>query len=395
MKADIYVKSDFKVQNKAHPSDKQQQPSKEDFFETRFNSLTNLFQDMNVKLTDFLPERDLLQLLDSLCVREFDREIARGLFAKIPKQMNPQKSYEKVIQVQDFIDTFIKAEYLLLMKSEEIEKKLADVSEQIEALNHQLEILKTKGGNVLAPIEGEEFNLNLEIVEVVSDDLEKKVPQYGRYTGVVKFDGYKYETLEVTNEGSEFNPVFEHTFHLKIPSLQDKFVLCLRKYEDPKRRAIFQESQAKFSFDLADQIRNEAWVELYDEQRRYTKEKMHVILELQTENTEGLNYFNDKLEKLEAFEEELLSEKDVIQSSLRDLVEPFSVRGRVSNSETPKGQTQTLKLNNVLPKDDGDYKDFGEEKEPQSRPVSIFANKPSLLEHYKKFLLPTESNDYP
>lgn len=345
-------------------SEKTKKSPKEEFFDTRYLSLSNLFLEMNINMTDFIPEKDLLQLLDNLCVREFDREVARGLFSKIPKQMNPNKSNERVIEVQDFIYTFIKAEYLLVMKAEEAEHKLAEVAEQIEALNQHINILKTKGGNIRAPIDGDEYHLNLEIVEVVSDDLDKKYPPNGRYTALVKYNGYKYETLEVTNEGLEFNPRFEHTFHLKIPSLQDKFVLSFRKYEDPKQRMSYVEYSAKFSFDLADQIRNEAWVELYDEQRRYTKEKMHIVLELQTENTEGIEYFLEKLEQLQTYEEELIAERELIYTSLRDLVEPFSVRGRANEGETPKEQTPRG--------------DFREEKEPTPNRISVLNVRPLM-----------------
>lgn len=303
--------------------------SKEEFFETRYQNLSALFQEMGINMTDYLSERDFLQLLDSLTARQFDREIARGLFSKIPKQDNPQKPYEKVLEVEAFVHTFIKAEYLLLIKADQIEQKLEDVAGQIDAIGYHIEAMRNSGN-----VDGRENTLNLEIAEVVSDDFDRKDPPNTRYTAVVKYEGYKYETAEVTNEGPSFNPNFEHTFHLRIKNLKDKFVVCLRKYDDSSNRMAYKETTAKFSFDLADTNRNEAWIELFDENRNYTKEKMHLVVELEPIEENVSDDIYEKLEKLQIIHEDLLDERDLIFKSLADLVEPFSVRGGASTNST-------------------------------------------------------------
>lgn len=315
--------------------------SKEAFFDSRYHSISELFLGMDIQMTDYLPERDFLRLLDSLCVNEFDREIATGLFSKVPKYPNPERPSEKVLEVQEFVYTFIKAEYLLLTKAEQINGKLAEISNQVRVVNKQISYMKAQGANYRVPLEGTQYNLNLEIGEVVNDDYERKYSPNNRYTAVVKYGGSKYETMEVKNDGLEFNPRFGHTFHIKISNLKDKLTLSLRKYEDPKNRMSYNESTATVVFDLASRNRGEFWVDLYDDQGACTQEKMLITMELQLENTLGIEHFNDQIQKLEAFEKQILKERKLIYTSLRDLVEPFSVRGNRSQKRSRISQQVT------------------------------------------------------
>ena len=321
--------------------------SKERFFESRYQSFADLFARFDITMTDFLSEDDFLRLLDTLSEGQFDRELSDGLFAKIPKQLHPENETVRLLEVQDFVYTFIKAEYLLLTKAEQVEQNLREVDEQLATLYHHTDVLRQNSSP-----DGREA-LTLEVIEVVSDDIQREDAPNALYTAVVRYQNYKYETEEVANASREFNPRFEHTFHIKISSLKDKFTLCLRRYDDPAKPLLYKESTANFTFDLADQTCNQAWVELYDQSRKYTKEKMHISVTLQMQNSLQVKDCLEKMDRLQEYQHSLYEEKDLIQKSIADLVSPFAFRriagGQVRPHQGPADESEVNDTSDGLP----------------------------------------------
>lgn len=323
--------SDGKISpsDKTNDFNKQNTSSKQEFFEIRYEMLSSAFAEMNVDMNDYLAEKELLRLLDSRCEFRFDRDIAHGLFSKIPKEEDFQILDQSIIEVQAFVHTFIKAEYLLLLKADEVERRLKRISKQKHSLRQQMLACHPENSSESKILpEGREHNLNLEIIEIISEDFSRKYSPDSRYTAVIRYNGYKYETMEVVNDGLEFNPRFDYTFHLKLHHLRDKVMLSYRNYGTDQRGVMFEESTATLEFNksMVDKERREIWVDLYDEHQALTQEKMRVALQLKTDNSPKVQYLNEELEQLRKLEKELLAEKKLISSSMKDLLEPFSAK---------------------------------------------------------------------
>lgn len=103
--------------------------SQKEFYNQRVSKIKSYLEISKIDLNGFIPERELLKFLDNLSSEPFDREIAKQLFDKMPCQPSPHNPLDKIFNVHDFVEAYIKAEFLLLVLAEEIETDLDRVYE--------------------------------------------------------------------------------------------------------------------------------------------------------------------------------------------------------------------------------------------------------------------------
>lgn len=309
---------------------KVKQMTQQDFYLKRYNKIREILSHYGVDVNLVLPEEDLLNLLDSLGKATFDREIAAQLLERMPISQNPNYPSKKFYGLQDFIDTHIKAEYLLLLQLDETENELNSIYPQITQLKNQVQIIAKD------PIATEGSNsLQVDIDGVTSDDPNFRPEKGSVYSVIVVFDRYKYETDEVRTDGKGFNLAFNRTFHLKATSPQETIKILLRDFKryssgDPT----YTDLKCTLTLEkFEDQEIHSEWFYLYDQYNNLTKFKVHATIHWQLNN---LSTQEEMLNTLVALEEKLNENKESIDISLKALVYPFAKANAFLKKELAK-----------------------------------------------------------
>ena len=291
--------------------------SHQDFYNNRIAKAKNIFLQHGYTVEAQITESELLELLDTLGKRPFDREVAAQLFEKIPMQGNEEDEDDRTFLLQDFIETHIKAEYLLLLQADEIEGELDEVDVKIEALKEEYEKAVKNNEAVI-----ETNSLQVDIVEVVCDE-ERYEPEVGSmFSVLLVVDNYKYETEGVVIETAKFNPKFNRSFHIRLQSPEELVKIRLRdqiRYSEDENY-----SDLSCTINLGsyrDQIKHVTWLTLYNHLGQPTKLKVNVVIQWQFSK---IAHYEDKLIELEQVEERLVGEKEHVRLSLKGLVAPFA-----------------------------------------------------------------------
>lgn len=306
--------------------------SHQEFYNNRASKLGSIFTQNGFDLDGLVTEDELLTFLDTLGKEPFNREIAAQLFEKLPFHESGDSGDFRRFILRDFIDTHIKAEYLLLIRAEEIEGEMDTVYNQIEGLRDQfLEVAKKSEARV------ENNTLQVDIVEVVCDDEDYEAEVGSVFSVVVLVGNYKYETDEIVIEQPEFNPKFNWTFHFKFDTPDEKMQILLR---DQNRFATDDDyNDLKCTINLKnykDQIKHVTWLTLYNAYQQPTKFKVHLDIQWQFSK---LAFHEEKFGELQVLEEKLNDEKEYIETSIKLLVHPFAF----ASSKT-RGVSQGMKL---------------------------------------------------
>jgi len=290
--------------------------SHQDFYNNRINKTKNIFMQYGYAPEALLTESELFELLDMLGKGPFNREVAAQLFEKIPKQES-SGSVEGVLRLQDFIDTHIKAEYLLLLQADEIEGELDELDLKIEALKDEYEeAIKTNEAAI------ETNSLQIDIVEAVCDE-ESYEPEMGSvFSVLLVVDKYKYETDEAIIETPKFNPKFKRSFHIRLNDLEELIKIRLRDQIRFGEDENYSDLTCTINLNsYRDQIKHVTWLTLYNAFGQPTKFKVHAVIQW---HFSKLAHYEDKLLELEQIEGKLLAEKEHVRQSLKGLVDPFA-----------------------------------------------------------------------
>lgn len=288
----------------------------QDFYTKRLSKIKDIFQKTGHDINAVLCETDLLELLDSFGKAPFDRDVALQLFERIPFTQDPGHPGERFYSLQDFVDTHITAEYLLLMQADETESELNKV-------NHQLQHIKgTWNSQQSDPYAAEELNsLQVDIEEIACDDPHYTPAKGNPFSVIVVFNQYKYETDEVEANGQDFNLHFHRSFHLKVKNPQETIKILLRDFDQYSSNPEYRELKCTLLLDrFEDQEVHNEWFYLYDSENRVTKFKVHAKIQWQYSNS---SVYQEAVHTLNEVQVKLLDNKEAIESSLKALVRPF------------------------------------------------------------------------
>ena len=291
--------------------------SHQDFYNNRIAKAKNIFMQQGYSLEAPVTESEILELLDTLGKRPFDREVAAQLFEKIPMQENEEDEGEQTFCLQEFIDTHIKAEYLLLLQADEIEGELNEVDAKIEALKEEYEKAVKRNEVVI-----ETNSLQVDIVEVVCDE-ERYEPEVGSvFSVLLVVDNYKYETEGALIETAKFNPKFNRSFHIRLQSPEELVKILLRDQYRFSEDENYSDLSCTINLgSYRDQVKHVTWLTLYNKFGQSTKFKVNVVIQWQFSK---IAHYEDKLIELEQVEERLIGEKEHVRLSLKELVAPFA-----------------------------------------------------------------------
>ena len=292
--------------------------SQQEFYNKRFSKMRDILLQRGLELNLVLSEEELLNFLDSLANEQFDRELAQQLFEQIPATGNPNYPDHKFYALQDFIDTHIKAEYLLLLQADETENELARCTSQIDYLGHQLQAQFATNPAAKSDVN----SLQIMIYEVVSDDLEYSAPKGSTYSVLVVFNRYKYETDELALSHKEFFLPFNRDFNLKVTDSQESIKILLRDFKQYSSDPNYKDLKCTLTLDrFEDQQVHDEYYYLYDQNNNLTPFKVHAAI--QWKHTET-NAQQETLETLLDLQGKLADNKESIEASLKALVRPFA-----------------------------------------------------------------------
>jgi len=290
--------------------------TQEEFYHKRLSKLKQILNHRGYDLNIVLTEDELIAVLDSMGTEPFDREIASQLFEQIPVSEDPNHPNERFYVLQDFIDTHIKAEYLLLLQADETEGEINQINSQIA---YTREELRTQSQNPLA--KGTTDSLLVEIFEAACDDPEYQPELGARFSVIVLFDRYKYETEEAAVEDSPFFLSFNRDFHLKVRNPQESIKILLRDFHKYSTEPDYKELKCTLTLDrFEDQQLHEDWFHLYDQNNNLTPFKIHAAIQWKYEK---VSIPEGTLETLMELQGKLNENKQSIESSLKALVRPF------------------------------------------------------------------------
>ena len=311
--------------------------SHQDFYQNRITKLTNIFKNEGYMLDALVTQEELLNILDTMGKEPFNREIASQLLEKVPKKA-------KNFVLQEFVETHIKAEYLLLMQAEEIETELNQTYEEIENIN------KTHKTALNA---NDTNTLRIDMIEAICDEPQYEAEIGSVFSIILIAGGFKYESEEVVIEEKKFNPIFNHSFHLRLDNPDEKIEILLR---DQKRYTSDPNyNDLKCTIGLSsykDQLKHVTWLDLYNFYRQPTKFKVHFDVQWQFSKQ---GFLEEKIAEIQQLQEKLKDEKEYIETSLRTLVHPFAtvttaMKNRNLNSYT--GSVSSIinvkKMNNYV-----------------------------------------------
>lgn len=290
--------------------------TQQEFYVKRLSKVQQIFSQKGYNLNLVLSEEELIGILDTIGNEPFDREIAAQLLEQVPVSEDPNHPGERFYVLQDFIDTHIKAEYLLLLQADETESEIQQINSQVA---YTREELRAQSQNSV--VKGSTNSLYVEIFEAACDD-QGYQPDFGsRFSVIVLFDRYKYETDEAVVEESPFFLTFNRDFHLKVKNPQESIKILLRDFHRYSTEPDYRELKCTLTLDrFEDQQLHEDWFYLYDQNNNLTPFKIHATIQWKYERTaipEGT------LETLTELQAKLNENKQSIESSLKALVRPF------------------------------------------------------------------------
>jgi len=284
--------------------------SHQEFYQNRIAKLTNIFKNEGYTLDALVTEEELLNILDTMGKEPFNREIASQLFEKIPK--NPRSSAKNFV-LQDFVDTHIKAEYLLLMQAEGIETELNQTYEEIENIK---KTHKTSLNNI------ETNTLRIDMIEAICDEPQYEAEIGSIFSIILIAGGFKYESEEVVIEEKKFNPIFNHSFHLRLDNPDEKIEILLRDQKRYTSDPNYNDLKCTISLNsYKDQLKHVTWLDLYNFYRQPTKFKVHFDVQWQFSKQ---GFLEEKIAEIQQLQEKLKDEKEYVETSLRTLVHPFA-----------------------------------------------------------------------
>lgn len=285
-----------------------------EFYEKRMIKIRELFKSKHLSLDQYLTKDDILNFLDNLGGKPFNREVAEQLMEKLTSYPNPNKPTQLMYSLQEFVDTHVKAEYLLLVQVEDLAAELEQIAGEIKHFQKQYE--KSKNSD-------EKSSLQITIMDAFYDDEEgyEVAPGTG-YSVIVLCDNYKYETEEYIMKDDFFEPVWDHTFHIRVSGPDQKIRILLR---DSRRFATednYKDLKCTISLESYQDLKeHETVLDLYDGNGQPTRFKIRANIVCSFAES---NYLEGNLKELLELEEQVTQNKAEIEGSLRDLVYPFA-----------------------------------------------------------------------
>ena len=284
-----------------------------EFYEKRIFKIKELFKSRHLTLDQYLTKDDLLHFLDNLGGKLYSREVTEQLLEKITAYPNPSKPNQLMYSLQDFVDTHIKAEYLLLLQIEDTNAELEQVAAEIEELQKQYE----KSKNIEEP-----SSLQITIVEAYTDDEDFRVKPGTGFSVIVLCDNYKYETEEFILQDEYFEPYWDHTFHIRVSGPEQKIRILLRDNRRFATEDNYKDLRCTITLEsYQDNKEHDTVFELYDANGNPTKMKIRATV---TCTFPKKNDLEENLRELLALEKELNENKIKTENSLRELVHPFA-----------------------------------------------------------------------
>jgi hypothetical protein len=287
-----------------------------EFYNKRIPKIQALFAQNQISLDEYLPEREILGFLDYLGDNEFDRDVAAQLFEKLPSYPDQANPSDPLYNVQEFVETHIKAEYLLLQQVNEIEGELQKTYAEIDVIKRQYD------DQMAGRSASGESNLNLDVLEAVCEDERFTARKGDKYTVVLISKPYKYETDEVACGSAKFNLSFNYQFHIRLAGDQDHCVLLLRNNDARARDANYNDLTCELSLEhLAATPNNETvWFTCNDVAGNPTAFKVSARVEC---SISKFSFLEDHLKNLLQLEQQLNESKENVEQTLRALVHPF------------------------------------------------------------------------
>ena len=313
---------------------KVKETSYDDFYRKRLSKISEIFQFKGYDLTSVLSQDELMELMDTIGKEPFDRDISGQLFEQVPISNDLPTSNQPLYTINDFADTHIKAEYLMILQAEETESELNKVYQQIDRVKGELHAIH----NDPKPEEG--YNsLLVDILEAGCDD-ENYRPENGQtFSVLVIYDYYKYETDEVPAKDSELNLKFHRTLHLKVKSPQETIRILLRDFKKYRGDQNYKDLKCTLTLDrFEDQLYHDEWFYLYDQNNQITNFRVRAAIQWQYRDAAT---YEEALRVLVELEEKLNENKETIEACLRALVRPFAnasvaMKKKTSNSRNVK-----------------------------------------------------------
>ena len=299
--------------------------SEEEFYQSRIQAISEIVSGQSLTLENEVSQLDILSIMDSIGNNQFDRDIAEQLFEKIPQARIRYEGDTMYFTLKDFVDTYIKAEYLLILQIKETHQEILKVNDDLKISQENLEnALKNEVLNQNSLSINSSLNIN--VVEAISDSKAFIINPNASYAAIAICNKYKYESepVSVSKSGSDgiFNPKFDHDFHIKMETGDEKVILCLREIDNKaKGNPILNTWKATFTVQTYfDQVEHESWLKLYDEKNNYAKVQLHCTIQFRFSDAK---YYQDSLKGLTEIRDKLFENKSIFESSLLNLVAPF------------------------------------------------------------------------
>ena len=309
--------------------------SEEEFYQSRIQAISEMISGKNLTLESEVSQLDILNILDNIGNNQFDRDIAEQLFEKIPQEGVKYEGETMYFELKDFIDTYIKAEYLLILQIKETHQEILKVNDELKISQESLDnALKNEVLNQYSLSINSSLNIN--VIEAISDSKGFVVNPNCSYTATAICNKYKYESDPISasssmtsninsdynGDTSLFNPKFDYDFHIKIETGDEKVILCLRETDNKaKGNPILKTLKTTFGVQsYLDQVEHESWLKLYDEKNNYAKVQLHCIIQFRFSDAK---YYQDSLKSSTEIRDKLFENKSILESSLLNLVAPF------------------------------------------------------------------------
>lgn len=168
----------------------------------KFQILLREFQNNKFLPTDMLSKQYYLDILDKKIQGEFDRRIAEQLFERLAS------FFSQTIPIQNFVETYLDAEYKLLENIQSCKRDLAYLIEEKKFLSLKMKEMKN-GYSVFSQYGN--LNKNVFIVTIIeAKDLEPLEWKRINSSYVhISYNGYVAQTKAVESVNPKFNESFE------------------------------------------------------------------------------------------------------------------------------------------------------------------------------------------
>lgn len=301
--------------------------SEEEFYESRIQAITDLVANKKLTLESIVTQDRVLNILDDIGGTPFDREIADQLFEKIPQDQLKYVNDRVQFKLRAFVETYIKAEYLLILQIRDTHRELVQTNQEIKQAQEQLddalrnEILNVNNLSINS-------SLYINVVEAITDSNTFRPASGSSYTVMAVCNKYKYESddTDKLTQNFEFNPRFNYDFHIKMETGDEKIILMLRE-NNYKNLAnpVLRSWKATFGLQTyLDQTEHETWLKLYDEKNNYAKLQLHCVIQFRFSDAK---FFQDTIKSLQEVKDKLVENKAILERSLLNLVDPFIPKG--------------------------------------------------------------------